>query len=84
VAQFIQYAWCIAGISITYLKVEIRDDIFTFLRSPGIISKESIPPAYVARARIFKTSMEHRNRFLGMNSASLCSLAARYDNPVPT
>jgi hypothetical protein len=31
-----------------YLKVEIRDDIFIFLRSPGIISKESIPPAYVA------------------------------------
>ncbi len=25
-----------------------------------------------------------RNRFQGMNSASLCSLAGRYDNPIPT
>ncbi len=25
-----------------------------------------------------------RNRFLGMNSASLCSLAGRYDNPIHT
>ncbi len=28
--------------------------------------------------------MEPRNRFQGMNSASLCSLAGRYDNPIPT
>jgi hypothetical protein len=28
--------------------------------------------------------MEPRNRFQGMNSASLCSLAGRYDNPMPT
>jgi hypothetical protein len=27
--------------------------------------------------------MEPRNRFQGMNSASLCSLAGRYDNPMP-
>jgi hypothetical protein len=27
--------------------------------------------------------MEPRNRFQGMNSASLCSLAERYDNPIP-
>jgi hypothetical protein len=27
--------------------------------------------------------MEPRNRFQGMNSASLCSLAGRYDNPLP-
>ncbi len=27
--------------------------------------------------------MEPRNLFLGMNSASLCSLAGRYDNPIP-
>jgi hypothetical protein len=26
--------------------------------------------------------MEPRNRFQGMNSASLCSLAGRYDNPI--
>jgi hypothetical protein len=28
--------------------------------------------------------MEPRNRFQWMNSASLCSLAGRYDNPIPT
>jgi hypothetical protein len=26
---------------------------------------------------------EPKNRFQGINSASLCSLAGRYDNPVP-
>jgi hypothetical protein len=34
----------------------------------------------IPRARIFKRLMEPRNRFQGMNSASLCSLAGRYDN----
>ncbi len=28
--------------------------------------------------------MEPRNRFQGIDSASLCSLAARYENPIPT
>ncbi len=28
--------------------------------------------------------MEPWNRFQGMNSASVCSLAGRYDNPIPT
>jgi hypothetical protein len=28
--------------------------------------------------------MEPRNRFQGMNSASLCGLAERYDNHIPT
>jgi hypothetical protein len=32
----------------------------------------------------FKTFMEPRNRFQGINSASLCSLAGRYFNPIPT
>ncbi len=32
----------------------------------------------------FKTFMEPRNRCQGINSASLCSLAGRYDNPIPT
>jgi hypothetical protein len=30
------------------------------------------------------TFKEPRNRFQGMNSASLCSLAGRYDKPIPT
>jgi hypothetical protein len=32
----------------------------------------------------FLRFMEPRNRFQGINSASLCSLAGRYDNPIPT
>ncbi len=32
----------------------------------------------------FKNFLEPRNRFQGMNSASLCSLAGRYNNPIPT
>jgi hypothetical protein len=31
----------------------------------------------------FQTFMKPRNRFQGMNSASLCILAGRYDNPIP-
>jgi hypothetical protein len=27
--------------------------------------------------------MEHRNRFQGIDSASLCCLAGRYENPIP-
>ncbi len=36
------------------------------------------------RSRYFKTFNEPRNRLQGINSASLCSLAGRYDNPIPT
>ncbi len=36
------------------------------------------------RGGIFKFSMEPRNRFQGIDSASLCSLAGRYENPIPT
>jgi hypothetical protein len=32
----------------------------------------------------FLTFKEPRNLFQGLNSASLCSLAGRYDNPIPT
>ncbi len=45
-----------------------RDSIFQPFRIPGIDTKESIP----------------RNRFKGIDSSSLCSLAGRYDNPIPT
>ncbi len=33
---------------------------------------------------LFETFMEPRNRFQGIKSASPCSLACRYDNPIPT
>jgi hypothetical protein len=38
----------------------------------------------VGQSSYFNMFMEPKNRFQGMNSASLCSLAGRYDNPVPT
>ncbi len=36
------------------------------------------------RARIFKQSKEPKTQFRGINFTSLCSLAGRYDNPIPT
>ncbi len=37
-----------------------------------------------AQRRYFKTFKEPRNRFQRIDSASLCSLAGLYDNPIPT
>ncbi len=34
--------------------------------------------------RYFLTFKDPRNRFQGMDSASLCSPVGRYDNPIPT
>jgi hypothetical protein len=34
--------------------------------------------------QVFLPIMEARNRFQGIDSASLCSLAGRYENPIPT
>jgi hypothetical protein len=34
------------------------------------------------RTWYFKTFIEPRNRFQGIDSAGLCSLAGRYDNPI--
>ncbi len=39
-----------------------RDGIFKLLNSPGIDSKKSIPPAYVACAGILEQSLGARNR----------------------
>ncbi len=35
------------------------------------------------RNRVVMGGKEPRNRFQGIDSASLCSLAGRYDNPIP-
>jgi hypothetical protein len=39
---------------------------------------------FFAQRRYFFTFKEPRNRFQGVDSASLCSLAGRYDNLIPT
>jgi hypothetical protein len=44
-----------------------------------------IPVHYYGKTeRKFLTFKEPRNQFQGVDSASLCSLAGRYDNPIPT
>ncbi len=50
-------------LSVILLFIELRDGIFKLLRSPGIDSMESIPPAYVDGARICKPFKQPRNRF---------------------
>ncbi len=41
-------------------------------------------PIYSNQSPNFKTFKEPKNRFQGINSASVCSLAGRYNNPIPT
>jgi hypothetical protein len=48
------------------------------------ISNQKYCTAFRYQSPYFYTFMEPRNRFQGINSASLCSLAGRYDNPIPT
>ncbi len=62
-----------------------RDRIFKLLWSPRTDSKESIPPAFVARARTFKYLWGP-----GIDAKEwippayvVCSLAGRYENPIP-
>ncbi len=43
-----------------------------------------LPYRLASEPVILNVFMESRSRFQGMNSASLCSLAGRYDNPIPT
>jgi hypothetical protein len=69
-----------------WIKVKRTEAVFLkLLWSPGINSKELIPPAYalVGQSLYFLMFIKPRNRFQGMNSAGLCSLAGRYDNPIP-
>ncbi len=50
----------------------------------GLKTQSIFPPGLRVQSPYFSTFVEPRNRFQGMNSASLCSLAGRYDNPIPT
>ncbi len=62
---------------------ESWNGILKLFRIPGIDSKESIPPAYVAELE-FLNFYEAQESIQGSNSAGLCSLAVRYNNPIPT
>ncbi len=66
-----------------YLRCPVSTSVHFSLRNEGSSEyigscegKERLSPN-------FQTFMEPRNRFQGMNSASLCSLAGQYDNPIP-
>ncbi len=48
-----------------------------------LLGLKSIKTLIVGLSWYFYTCMGPRNRFQGLNSASLCSLAGRYDNPLP-
>ncbi len=47
-------------------------------------SKLSRVPTPQKQSPNFKTFIEHKHRFQGINSAIRCSLAGRYVNPIPT
>jgi len=51
--------------------------------SLGLILRNSKPLPATNRARILRFLRKPRNRFQGIYSASLCSLAVPYDNPIP-
>jgi len=58
---FLHLVFCVATANttfkiVTYQFWRSRGGIFKLLGSPGIYSKESIPPAYLACAGIFKQS----------------------------
>ncbi len=65
-------------------KMTSKDDI------KGLVSLKFLRPCWTQLAMAtllspyFLTFMEPRNWFQGMNSASLCSLAGRYDNTIPS
>jgi hypothetical protein len=55
-------------------KYDVAYTYFYFLG--GLTCRVQIPS--------FQTFKDPKNRFQGINSASLCSLAGRYDIPIPT
>jgi hypothetical protein len=61
-AKKCEYLTCIMNQVKADVRVLLGARIFKFLGSTGIDSKESIPPAYVACAGIFKQSMGARNQ----------------------
>jgi hypothetical protein len=57
--------------------------VFTVQYFLFLVYSSSFPTIHLKELE-FLTFKETRNRFQGINSASLCSLAGRYDNLTPT
>jgi hypothetical protein len=67
----------------TYISNFLQSTVFNPL-SYHIYQVSSVSFPLINKSPYFETFMEPRNPFQGMNSASLCSLAGQYDNPIPT
>jgi hypothetical protein len=65
------------------LKYPLYTSLFTVRDRSSCIFAWAEGGRTAAQSPYFLTFMEPRNRFQGMNSASLCSLAGRHDNPIP-
>ncbi len=63
---------------------EYRDSIFNLLMSLGIDSRESVPPAYVTRARIFKLLRSPRIDSKEPIAPGCVAWRARCNNPTPS
>jgi hypothetical protein len=66
------------------VRAEQGQNVFCFLSSLPLLTPATAAVFCSYLSQYFLTFMEPRNRFQGMNSASLSSLAGRYDNPIPT
>jgi hypothetical protein len=75
------------GIRLSYRAARLHSlaELVPFNRLLGSLKVKKIGLCIVQTSEtVFLTCKEPRNRFQGNNSASPCSLAVRYDNPIPT
>ncbi len=72
--------------SLFFVPLIVEGRIYSFRSKKNCLRPR--PSCYGAEESIprnqFRQPMQPCNRSQGMNSASLCSLAGRYDNPIPT
>jgi hypothetical protein len=55
-----------------------------FTKEDCSLCHEALGKHSIHQSPNFKTFKEVKNRFQGISSASICNLADRYDNPIPT
>jgi hypothetical protein len=69
---------CLNFVRQSFFKIVLR-----WLPFVSTLQYQSQKPAFGTAEPVFLNVLGPRNWFQGMNSASLCSLAGRYDNPIP-
>jgi hypothetical protein len=87
--NFDNCGWCGGGEGWRWVDSDNQQDYLRYLGIPSIPTPKITKllcrmVGYLNQSPYFWTFIEPRNRFQGMNSASLCSLAGRYDNPIPS